>query len=183
MLICTPTILAKYSPSEYPNIKTVATAGEPTTQGLADAWASQATYWNCCGPTEVTIVNTMSNHSPGVPISIGRPTPNNKVYILDGDMRPVSPGEPGYIWAGGRGVTRGYIGLDKKTKESYVPDRFANDKYVNISILQPSSSLTSNSSNMYFTGDLGHWNTDGSIAINGRCDDQVKVKVNFNNNS
>lgn len=30
---------------------------------------------------------------------------------------------------------------------------------------------------MYFTGDLGCWNNDGSIAILGRCDDQVKVKV------
>jgi hypothetical protein len=31
VLICTPTILAKYEPQDYPNIKTIATAGEPTT--------------------------------------------------------------------------------------------------------------------------------------------------------
>ena len=32
VLICTPTILAKYEPHDYPKIKTVATAGEPTSQ-------------------------------------------------------------------------------------------------------------------------------------------------------
>lgn len=39
------------------------------------------------------------------------------------------------------------------------------------------SELTVSRSRMYFTGDLGCWNSDGSIAILGRCDDQVKVKV------
>lgn len=135
MLICTPTILSKYSPVEYQNIKVVATAGEPTTQHLADTWATHATYWNCCGPTEVTIVNTMSNHVAGTPVSIGMPTPNNSVYILDENLRPVPHGEAGYLWAGGRGVTRGYVGLDAKTRECYVPDRFANDGYATYSKL------------------------------------------------
>ncbi len=111
----------------------MATAGEPTTQHLADVWATHAVYLNCCGPTEVTIVNTMSQHVAGEPVSIGKPTPNNTVYILDEAMRPVPSGESGYLWAGGRGVTRGYIGLEKKTKESYIPDRFTNDGYGNSS--------------------------------------------------
>jgi len=89
VLICTPTILSKYHPSVYPKIKVVATAGEPTSQDLADLWATHATYWNCCGPTETTIVNTMSKHIPGEPTSIGRPTPNNTVYILDEKSDPV----------------------------------------------------------------------------------------------
>ncbi|KAM4055858.1 AMP-binding enzyme [Hirsutella rhossiliensis] len=159
VLICTPTILAKYHPTKYPNIKVVATAGEPTSQDLADLWASHATYWNCCGPTETTIVNTMSKHLPGTPVSIGRPTPNNSVYILDGNGRPVPIGQPGMMWAGGRGVSRGYVGLEAKTKESYVPNPFVID-----------------GSYMYCTGDLGQWRQDGSIEILGRGDDQVKVK-------
>lgn len=105
----------------------VATAGEPTTQTLADLWATHAEYWNCCGPTETTIVNTMSKHVAGTPINIGSPTPNNNVYILDEKMQPVGLGETGVMWAGGAGVTRGYVGLEQKTKESYLPDPFAND--------------------------------------------------------
>ncbi|KAL6866871.1 non-ribosomal peptide synthetase [Trichoderma novae-zelandiae] len=158
-LICTPSILSKYPPTKYPKIKVVATAGEPTSQDLADLWAKHATYWNCCGPTETTIVNTMQKHIVGDGLSIGSPTPNNNVYILDDNGNPVPVGEPGTMWAGGSGVSRGYVGLETKTKESYIPDPFAND-----------------GSKMYCTGDLGRWRPDGSIEILGRVDDQVKVK-------
>lgn len=94
---------------------------------LADLWATHGTYYNCCGPTETTIVNTMSKHVPGAPLSIGAPTPNNSVYILDEQLNPVPFGEPGVMWAGGAGVSRGYIGLPEKTQEKYLPDPFAND--------------------------------------------------------
>lgn len=94
---------------------------------LADLWATHATYWNCCGPTETTIVNTMQKHIVGDSLSIGCPTPNNNVYILDDNGSPVPVGEPGTMWAGGYGVSRGYVGLEAKTKESYVPDPFTND--------------------------------------------------------
>ncbi|KOS20614.1 Linear gramicidin synthase subunit C [Escovopsis weberi] len=156
-LICTPTILANYPPTKYPNIKVVATAGEPTTRELADMWATHATYWNSCGPTETTIVNTMQKHVVGDELSIGRPTPNNNVYILDQEKQPVPVGMPGIMWAGGHGVSRGYVGLEEKTNECYIPDPFAND-----------------GSKMYCTGDLGQWRPDGSIQILGRVDDQVK---------
>ncbi|KAI5461044.1 hypothetical protein BGZ63DRAFT_357001 [Mariannaea sp. PMI_226] len=159
VLICTPTILSKYHPKDYPEIKTVATAGEPITQRLADLWANHGTYWNCCGPTETTIVNTMQRHVVGDQLSIGKPTPNNKVYILDDDGQPTGVGIPGVMWAGGLGVSRGYIGMPEKTAEKYLVDPFAND-----------------GSKMYNTGDIGRWRTDGSIEILGRCDDQVKIK-------
>ncbi|KAJ9424702.1 non-ribosomal peptide synthetase [Fusarium oxysporum] len=148
VLICTPTILSKYHPTQYPGSK-----------HLADLWANHGTYWNCCGPTETTIVNTMHQHVVGQELSIGRPTPNNRVYILNGLGEPVPMGATGVMWAGGRGVSRGYIGLDEKTAERYKPDPFAND-----------------GSTIYNTGDLCRWRPDGSVDILGRVDDQVKVK-------
>ncbi|KAF4119364.1 Acyl-CoA synthetase (AMP-forming)/AMP-acid ligase II [Geosmithia morbida] len=159
VLICTPTILSKYSPTQFPRIKTVATAGEASSQNLADLWAMHTTYWNCCGPTETTIVNTMSRHVVGQKLSIGKPTPNNTVYILDDDLNRVPLGSAGSMWAGGHGVSRGYVGLESKTKECYLADKFADD-----------------GSCMYKTGDLGQWGEDGAIEILGRADDQVKVK-------
>jgi non-ribosomal peptide synthetase component F len=96
-------------------------------QRLADLWASHCTYYNCCGPTETTIVNTMHKHTPFQPLSIGTPTPNNNVYILDDNNQPADVGEPGVMWAGGLGVTRGYVGLADKTSEKYVHDPFMND--------------------------------------------------------
>ncbi|KXJ91583.1 AMP-binding enzyme [Microdochium bolleyi] len=157
--ICTPSILALYEPSQFPNIKMVATAGEASSQGLADKWSAHGTYYNCCGPTETTIVNTMHKHSVGATLTIGRPTPNNTVYILDDAGAPVAIGETGIMWAGGHGISRGYIGLPDKTAEKYHLDPFAND-----------------GSMMYNTGDLGRWRPDGTIEPLGRIDDQIKVK-------
>ncbi|KAF4986213.1 hypothetical protein FGRMN_10949 [Fusarium graminum] len=134
VLICTPTILSKYHPAQFPRIKTVATA-------------------------ETTIVNTMQKHVAGHELSIGRPTPNNRVYILSDEGEPVPMGATGVMWAGGLGVSRGYIGLSEKTSQKYKPDTFAKD-----------------GSTIYDTGDLCRWRPDGSVEILGRVDDQVKVK-------
>lgn len=86
-------------------------------------------------------MNTVEAHVYGEPPSIGRPTPNNSVYILDPDtMHPVKAGEQGIMWAGGNGITRGYvlmfliqfiycstsptsyIGLPELTQKKYKPD-------------------------------------------------------------
>lgn len=158
VLVSTPSILAKYSPAQFPNIRTVATAGEPSEQKLADLWASHCTYYNGCGPAETTIVNTMHKHIPGGPLTIGTPTPNNTVYVLDDDLNLVPFGEQGMMWAGGHGISAGYVHLPETTAARYKPDPFAN-----------------NGSMMYNTGDLGRWTTDGSLEILGRFDDQVKV--------
>ncbi|KAF7433604.1 hypothetical protein PC9H_005565 [Pleurotus ostreatus] len=55
LVIATPSILALYDPSKFPNIKIVAVAGEPCPQSLATRWSKHATFYNCCGPTEVRI--------------------------------------------------------------------------------------------------------------------------------
>ena len=79
---------------------------------------------------ETTIVNTMQKHTPGRPLSVGGPTPNNRVYILDSELDPVPIGVAGTIWAGGRGVSRGYVGLQGLTDEKYIADKFAADGFV-----------------------------------------------------
>ncbi|KAL4865281.1 hypothetical protein BDV12DRAFT_188313 [Aspergillus spectabilis] len=156
-LICTPSILARYSPEEFPNIRCVATAGEPCPQSLADKWAaSRERFYNCCGPTEITIINTMHKHTAGRSLTIGKPTPNNNVYILDENKFPCQIGEVGKIWAGGAGVTRGYVGQPDRTAERYHYDTFVDD----------------GKSMMYNTGDLARWLPDGSLETLGRDDDQ-----------
>lgn len=42
-------------------------------------------------------------------------------------MRPVGLEEIGFMWAGGSGVSRGYVGLEEKTMEAYLQDPFTND--------------------------------------------------------
>ncbi|KAI0030425.1 nonribosomal peptide synthetase 12 [Vararia minispora EC-137] len=159
IVIATPSMMVPHQPTDYMNIEAVAVAGEPVPQGLADAWAANTKFFTSCGPTEITIVNTLRLHLSGTKVSIGRPTPNNNVYILDESMRPVPVGEPGIMWAGGAGISKGYVNLPDKTGERYKNDIFAND-----------------GSLMFNTGDLGRWQSDGTLEHLGRVDDQVKVK-------
>ncbi|KAK0449839.1 AMP-binding protein [Desarmillaria tabescens] len=146
VIIATPSILASHDPVDYPNL-------------LADRWAKRATFYNAYGPTEVTIVNTMRKHVPGAPLSVGFPTPNNSIYILDDDLRPVPVGATGIIWSGGHGVTQGYLKRSALTAIKYVPDPYRDE-----------------SRWMYNTGDLGRLREDGQIEPLGRLDDQVKIK-------
>lgn len=94
---------------------------------LADEWAEGACFYNICGPTEVTILNSAHRHVPGTALSIGRPLPNTTCYILDENELPVPLGSKGYAWVGGAGVTKGYINLPKLTYSRYKLDRFRND--------------------------------------------------------
>jgi D-alanine--poly(phosphoribitol) ligase subunit 1 len=160
ILIATPTVLSGIDPTACPRVRTVAVAGEPCPRPLADSWASRAAFFNCCGPTETTIVNTMSRHDPAAPLlAIGRPTPNNTVYVLDADRRPLPVGEVGEMWAGGACVSAGYLGNNRLNAERYAPDPFLGPGH-----------------RMFRTRDLGRWTPDGELEHLGRTDDQVKVR-------
>lgn len=101
------------------------------TSRLADEWADGTTcYYNICGPTEITILNSAHQHTTGSPLSIGKPLPNTTVYILDDDENAVAVGSKGSMWVGGAGVTRGYINLPELTSKRYKLDKFRNDGYV-----------------------------------------------------
>ncbi|MGP3970436.1 amino acid adenylation domain-containing protein [Streptomyces sp. 6N223] len=160
VVIATPTILSTLDPAACPGVRTVAVAGEPCPRPLADAWAHGRAFYNGCGPTETTIVNTMQLHTPSAArLTIGRPTPNNTVYVLDERGRPCPIGETGEMWAGGAGVSAGYLGNPELNAERYAPDPFLGPGHV-----------------MFRTRDLGRWTPDGELEHLGRTDDQVKIR-------
>ncbi|MBK5528705.1 amino acid adenylation domain-containing protein [Pseudomonas sp. TH06] len=159
VLIATPSILATLDPARCGQVKVVALAGEPCPQPLADRWAAICTFYNACGPTETTIVNTMQHYRGSGALTIGKPTPNNTVYVLDEAGQLCEPGEQGEMWAGGDCVTAGYLGNAQLTRERYRPDPFLGEGRV-----------------MFRTRDLGRWTADGELEHLGRVDDQVKVR-------
>lgn len=126
-MIATPSVLAKFKQEDYPNIKTIAVGGEPCPTDLADEWSAYADFWNVCGPTEISILNTGHLHKRGTRITIGRPNPNTNVYILDDNDEPTRIGEPGVMWVGGPGVSRGYLNLPELTAQRYKTDKFSQD--------------------------------------------------------
>lgn len=159
VLIATPSILATLDPRQCPTLEVVAVAGEPCPQALADRWAAHCTFYNGCGPTETTIVNTLHRHVPGVRLTIGKPTPNNTVYVLDEHGQACAPGAVGEMWAGGDGVTAGYLHNPLLTAQRYRPDPFLGAGRM-----------------MFHTRDLGRWTDEGALEHLGRVDDQVKVR-------
>jgi D-alanine--poly(phosphoribitol) ligase subunit 1 len=86
VVIATPSVLSTLTPSRCADVHTVAVAGERCPPSLAAAWSRNAVFHNSCGPTEVTIVNTVQRYSGT--LTIGRPIPNTTVYILDDFLRP-----------------------------------------------------------------------------------------------
>lgn len=159
IVISTPTILSSLDISKCKNVKVAAVAGEPCPRILAEQWSEFCAFYNSCGPTEVTIVNTASRffHTDQI-LSIGRPMPNNTVYILDENLEPCPIGEPGEMWAGGLCVSKGYLQNETLNNERYKDDPFLGQ-----------------GQKMFRTRDLGRWTEDGGLEHLGRTDDQVKV--------
>ena len=159
VLIATPSILNTIDRTRCSNAHVVAVAGEPCPRPLADKWAASCAFYNACGPTETTIINTAERHYPGKSIlSIGRPTPNNTVYILDNDLNPLPIGAKGEMWAGGDCVTAGYLNNPQLTADRYRPDPFRIGHM------------------MFRTRDLGRWTHDGALEHFGRVDALVKMR-------
>lgn len=121
---------------------------------------------NSYGPTETTIVATISNLSHHQSkaelssVSIGRAIHNTQVYILDSHLQPTPIGIPGELYIGGLGIARGYLNQPQLTAEKFIPNPFSQ---------QPGTSL-------YKTGDLASYLPNGEIEIIGRVDYQVKIR-------
>jgi len=60
----TPSVAQTLSPSELPNIKSLAVLGESWGQGIMDVWAGKVKIFNVYGPTEVSVLCTVTEVDP-----------------------------------------------------------------------------------------------------------------------
>ncbi|MCW2942347.1 MAG: amino acid adenylation domain protein [Actinomycetia bacterium] len=133
--------------------------GEATGDALWQELRSGVTVRNFYGPTEFTVDSLNCVVADSERPSIGGPTPNTRVYLLDPSMRPVPEGAEGELYLAGAQVARGYLARPGLTAERFVADPFG-----------PAGER------MYRTGDVGRWLPGGGIEYLGRADDQVKIR-------
>ncbi len=118
---------------------------------------------NHYGPTEATIgsltweipLNTFYESSV---IPIGFPLINTAVSIVDPGHRLVPKGIHGEIVLLGKNVSQGYLNQPELTREKFA------------------DSPSKPGERMYFTGDVGRMNEDGSVEFQGRKDHQLKIR-------
>ncbi|RJE25399.1 Condensation domain protein [Aspergillus sclerotialis] len=158
--LMTPSIARTLDPNEYPRLKNVYLVGEVVPQYVNDTWASVKALYNMYGPTEATCGATIKRLHPGVPVTIGKPNPTTRIYILDRYRRLVPPGVVGEIYLAGVQVSRGYI---KRPEE--------NEKHFFVDNVFPRCGEM-----MYRTGDRAYWNSYGEIEFQGRKDRQIKLR-------
>lgn len=147
------------------NIKTITIGGERlSVRHIKKAleYLGQGRLMQLYGQTESSLlvayypINNVSEDSTRIPI--GKPVNNTSIYILRDDNELVSIGEVGELCVSGHGTARGYLNLDKLTKE-----KFTNNPFKDGAI-------------MFRTGDLARYLPDGNIELIGRRDNQVKIR-------
>jgi amino acid adenylation domain-containing protein len=119
---------------------------------------------NMYGITETTVHVTYrpleaADAERAGPSPIGRPIPDLRAYVLDGEGEPAPVGVAGELYVGGAGVARGYLNRPGLTAERFVPDPYG----------PPGGRL-------YRSGDLARRRADGELEYLGRNDFQVKVR-------
>jgi amino acid adenylation domain-containing protein len=154
-------------PAQFSPTKQLVLGGEALLGEVLDEWRAKhpgVTVYNEYGPTETTVGCMERRIEPGqrIPagvISLGKPSWNTQMYVLDDALRPVPFGVAGEIYIAGDLVTRGYHGRPGLTASRFVANPFG----------PPGS-------RMYRSGDIGRRRRDGEYEFVARVDDQVKVR-------
>jgi amino acid adenylation domain-containing protein/thioester reductase-like protein len=119
---------------------------------------SKARIYNQYGPSETAVGVSFSLLNDASRITIGKPMPNCRLYVLDEHRQPLPIGVYGELYVGGACVGRGYRNAESLTGEAFLNNPFEYGE------------------RLYRTGDIACWTEDGEIALRGRKDEQVKLR-------
>jgi len=163
VLSCVPTLIAMIG-APVACVRLLILGGEALPDKLAAAWfAPTRRVYNTYGPTEATVVATLSLCLPGEKVTIGRPLPNYTAYILGEDGEILQRGGEGELAIGGLGVTQGYLHRPDLTARQFIENRHG-------------EATGDVSPRLYRTGDLARIDQNGNIEYLGRIDTQVKIR-------
>jgi len=166
-LLCIPSlyrlVLEAVHPDQPCALQTAIVAAESCPRELVsrhEVMMPGTMLYNEYGPSEGTVWASvlLCKGFPYARISIGRPAPHVRVYVLDRRGEATAVGQTGEIYLGGA-IASGYWNNARETVCRFLPDALSGDA----------------GTILYRSGDYGAWNADKSLAFSGRCDDQVKI--------
>ena len=143
------------------SLKVLTTGGEKLGNNDVDV---KYRFVDSYGPTEACVDVTSIDVKDKIDsTSIGYLLDNTKAYILDNEFRRVPIGAVGELYVAGYQIAEGYLNRSKETNNAFINNPFDNNLDYNI---------------LYRTGDMVKVLPDGSLAIVGRRDNQVKIRGN-----
>ncbi|AHY45894.1 Thioester-redct: thioester reductase domain [Rubrobacter radiotolerans] len=153
--------------SDLPDLKKLWLNGEVVTKRLVGRAAKALpktrllTVYSISEAHEVAAgdLRKLSRNSEATHCPVGAPFDAGEVHVLDEELHPVPPGEPGELFVGGDWLAREYVNLPEKTAERFIPDPRRNS-----------------GRRLYRTGDRARLLGDGTLEVLGRCDFMVKVR-------
>ena len=148
-------------------IKTIVLGGEQFTVELAEkateAFGADIKLYNEYGPTEATVGCMIHQYNPtidtGHAVSIGVPSANMQIFVLNPDMEICPVGVKGEIYISGIGVSPGYLNQPELSQSVFIEYAFEGE------IPQ----------RLYKTGDIGVLAENGLLYYVGRLDGQIKI--------
>ncbi|KAI0182483.1 hypothetical protein EV127DRAFT_492386 [Xylaria flabelliformis] len=158
--IVTPSIAGVLEPESFPSLRVIYLTGEAVPPKVCDKWAAKVETFNLYGPTETTCAITIKKLEFQQQITLGKPAPSGRVYVLDHRLRLTLPGVIGEIYIAGVQVSQGYVNQLEETKRKFIPDCVSR---------RPGE-------RMYKTGDRGYWDQSGELRFCGRNDRQIKLR-------
>ncbi|MCV7251749.1 non-ribosomal peptide synthase/polyketide synthase [Mycobacterium hackensackense] len=151
--------MAEVASNKFGTVARWICSGEPldaATVAALQQVSPEAEIVNSYGSSEVT-GDVLAAAVTGA-VTLGRPVPGCRIYLLGPDLSPVQPGAVGEIYVGGVQVARGYLGQQADTAARFVADPFS-----------------AGGERLYRTGDLARWTPERTVEYLGRADNQVKV--------
>lgn len=116
----------------------------------------QAKLINVYGPTEACVDASFKVVEDSDSITIGKPLPNVRLFVVDEVLQPLPVGVFGELLIGGAGLGSGYNNQPQLTIEQFIEHpQFGR---------------------LYRTGDQARWTEKGEVDFLGRKDGQVKIR-------
>lgn len=159
-----PSLLAMFPDFNLPDLETLSAGGEAIPHSLIQKIVGHYPFRfvNGYGPTESFYATTYVIPDEQHWRCIGKPVPGVVGYVVDKQLKPVSPGEQGELLLGGNQLCNGYWKRPDLNEKLFFSNPFEETRAA--------------APRLYHTGDIVTLNDDGSYDYIGRMDSQVKLR-------